>query len=389
MTTSETFSGMQPTSAPAHRLLRRSRTGRVGAGVAAGLGEYFGLDPVLFRVLFATSAFFGGAGILAYLLAWAAIPEEGTESAPIDGWMGALRRRRVPIWLVAIAAGIFLWAVAFSWWAPGPFVPVIAVTVLLVIFFARRDLQSAPPRPTVSLAKPDEAATDEPPSKQPGWVRDARGWFEESKAASRERRRRALPVKIATLGTLVVALAALAIADSITGIYLQIYFETTLVIVAAGLLVGMFARRTPWSVTSLLPLALAGTVAFAGSHAQFGDGIGQREWKPTNAPATSYRIAFGEGILDLRELDRQSVPRHIDITAGAGQVHVIVPKGLNVTVLANVHFGVINVDGTDTSNHGGAGLSRTISAPAHATGRPITIDVHLADGRLKVDHVSR
>jgi phage shock protein PspC (stress-responsive transcriptional regulator) len=96
MTTSETFSGMQPPSAPTHRLLRRSRTGRVGAGVAAGLGEYFGLDPVLFRVLFATSAFFGGAGILAYLLAWAAIPEEGTESAPIDGWMGALRHRGRP-----------------------------------------------------------------------------------------------------------------------------------------------------------------------------------------------------------------------------------------------------------------------------------------------------
>src|SRR4051794_14476908 len=140
MSTSETFSGTTtpPPAAPTERRLRRSRAGRVGAGVAGGLGEYFRLDPVLFRVLFATSAFFGGAGILAYLIAWAAIPEEGTESAPIDGWMASLRRRRVPVWLVAIAAGIFLWAVAFSWWAPGPVFPVIAVAVLLVIFFARR-----------------------------------------------------------------------------------------------------------------------------------------------------------------------------------------------------------------------------------------------------------
>ncbi|MDQ1461292.1 MAG: hypothetical protein QOI08_2776, partial [Actinomycetota bacterium] len=38
------------------RLLRRSRTDRVGAGVAGGLGEYFSVDPVLFRVLFATAA---------------------------------------------------------------------------------------------------------------------------------------------------------------------------------------------------------------------------------------------------------------------------------------------------------------------------------------------
>ena len=114
---------LHPADAPA----AAQPTGRVGAGVAGGLGDYFGLDPVLFRVLFATSAFFGGAGILAYLIAWAAIPEEGTEHAPIDGWIASLRRRRVPVWLVAIAAGIFLWAVAFSWWAPGPFFPVIAV----------------------------------------------------------------------------------------------------------------------------------------------------------------------------------------------------------------------------------------------------------------------
>ena len=99
MTTSDTSAATPPPPPPpTARRLRRSRTDRVGAGVASGLGDYFGLDPVLFRVLFATSAFFGGAGILAYLLAWAAIPEEGTEHAPIDGWIGALRRRRVPVW---------------------------------------------------------------------------------------------------------------------------------------------------------------------------------------------------------------------------------------------------------------------------------------------------
>src|SRR3954468_13660800 len=124
MTTSETFSALPPPPAAGRRLLRRNRSNRVAAGVSSGLGEYFGLDPVLFRVLFATSAFFGGAGILAYLLAWAAIPEEGTERAPIDGWITALRRRRIPVWLVAIVGSLLLWIAAFSWWAPGPFFPV-------------------------------------------------------------------------------------------------------------------------------------------------------------------------------------------------------------------------------------------------------------------------
>jgi phage shock protein PspC (stress-responsive transcriptional regulator) len=74
MTTSETFSSFPPPPVSGQRRLRRNRSNRVAAGVASGLGDYFGIDPVLFRVLFATSAFFGGAGILAYLLAWAAIP---------------------------------------------------------------------------------------------------------------------------------------------------------------------------------------------------------------------------------------------------------------------------------------------------------------------------
>src|SRR3954471_19317720 len=147
MTTSETFSGFPPPPASAHRLLRRSRSNRVAAGVSSGLGDYFGVDPVLFRVLFATSAFFGGAGILAYLLAWAAIPEEGTERAPIDGWIAAVRRRRFPVWAVVIVGGLILWGVAFSWGLPGPFFPVVAIVVLLIVFFTRRELQVSTPPP--------------------------------------------------------------------------------------------------------------------------------------------------------------------------------------------------------------------------------------------------
>ena len=47
------------------------------SGVAGGLGEYFGVDPVIFRVLFAVLSFFGGVGLLMYGLAWLLIPEPG------------------------------------------------------------------------------------------------------------------------------------------------------------------------------------------------------------------------------------------------------------------------------------------------------------------------
>jgi len=46
------------------------------AGVCAGLGEYFEIDPVFFRLFFLVSLFFGGLGALIYALLWIMAPEK-------------------------------------------------------------------------------------------------------------------------------------------------------------------------------------------------------------------------------------------------------------------------------------------------------------------------
>ena len=46
------------------------------AGVCAGLGDYFDLDPVFFRLFFLVSLLFGGVGALAYLILWIMVPEK-------------------------------------------------------------------------------------------------------------------------------------------------------------------------------------------------------------------------------------------------------------------------------------------------------------------------
>jgi phage shock protein PspC (stress-responsive transcriptional regulator) len=46
------------------------------AGVCAGLGEYFDVDPVFFRLFFLVSLLFGGLGALVYLLLWIMTPEK-------------------------------------------------------------------------------------------------------------------------------------------------------------------------------------------------------------------------------------------------------------------------------------------------------------------------
>lgn len=65
--------------APAQRAVRRSRSERVIAGVCGGLGRYLGIDPVLLRVAFIILSLANGLGLIAYVVAWVAIPEEGAD----------------------------------------------------------------------------------------------------------------------------------------------------------------------------------------------------------------------------------------------------------------------------------------------------------------------
>ncbi len=401
MTSTET-SNMTPL--PPTRRLRRSRTDRIGAGVAGGLGEYFGIDPVIFRVLFATAAFFGGAGILAYLLAWAAIPEAGRDHAPIDGWVSSLRHRQVPMWLLAVAAGLLLWLAAFSWWAPGPFFPVMAVVIILVVVFGRRGQvpnatpsQPAPsePAPSADPSQPTQdlqsqtvrldkdVPADQPPAG-PTWVADSRRWLAESREARNIRLRRAFPVKVATLAVLAATLLTLGLIDAATGIPVPLYFWFSTGILSAGLIIGSLLRRTPRSVTALLVPSVVGLVALAGSHASLHDGVGQRVWTPTQSIATHYNLAFGHTELDLRSLHPQNGPRTVRIDEGAGDVHILAPATMNLTVVANVRFGDIAVDGSNDQSHG-VGVSRIVEPLTGAKGQPITVIVHLSDGHIDVD----
>jgi phage shock protein C len=64
------------------KILVRPRKGRMAAGICAGIAEYSGLDVTLIRVIVAVvSVITGGAGVLAYLVAWVIIPGEGEKTS--------------------------------------------------------------------------------------------------------------------------------------------------------------------------------------------------------------------------------------------------------------------------------------------------------------------
>jgi phage shock protein PspC (stress-responsive transcriptional regulator) len=56
------------------RLTRDTRNKMLG-GVCSGIGNYFGVDPTIVRVVWVLLALGAGFGVLAYIVCWLVIPE--------------------------------------------------------------------------------------------------------------------------------------------------------------------------------------------------------------------------------------------------------------------------------------------------------------------------
>jgi phage shock protein C len=71
-----------------HKQLIRPREGRMIAGVCAGIGQFFGIDANIVRIVFAVLIVFSaGAAALVYLVAWLVVPEEGEEGSIAENYL--------------------------------------------------------------------------------------------------------------------------------------------------------------------------------------------------------------------------------------------------------------------------------------------------------------
>jgi len=64
--------------------LFRDPDNRVLGGVCSGLGAYFRIDPVIFRILFVLISLGMGSGIIIYLILWIVIPEATTTAQKLE-----------------------------------------------------------------------------------------------------------------------------------------------------------------------------------------------------------------------------------------------------------------------------------------------------------------
>ena len=291
----ETTTQEQPPPEP--RRLTRARAGRLVGGVCAGLGRYFNVDPIIFRIGAIVLTLIGGAGILAYLAALLLIPaEDSAEDAP------AGRNR----WLV-IGGLIVLLCISFPFLLGGGLLvaglaiplAVLVATGVLVWWFV----------------------SGEGPAGDAGDVA----------------KRAALGLGILFVcGVIAIggAWAAAAGGETVVAI--------TVILAGVAILVGGFMRPVRWLVLPAVALALsAGTVSAAGI--DLDGGVGDRDYRPTSALdlRDKYELGIGELIVDLRQTDLPpgDVPLAIDL--GVGDARVIVPEDVCVATDAQVGVGKI------------------------------------------------
>ena len=156
--TSETTRVGAPASAPqplARRPpLRRSRRNRMIAGVAGGVAEHLGFDPLAVRIAFLGLAV-TGFGIIVYLLLWVLAPLEAADVAALEGTparprpVAAFRR---PALRQVAGVGLLLIGVlvvlSYAGWSfePEVFIPILLAALGFAVLWARGSAEEGRPR---------------------------------------------------------------------------------------------------------------------------------------------------------------------------------------------------------------------------------------------------
>lgn len=392
--------------------LRRTRDNRVVAGVCGGLGRATGVDPVVFRVVVAILAVFGGAGILLYLIAWALIPEEGVQ----ESWLEQFTRRHGTGVVIALGvlAALLLLPAAFGWGFDGgwPFRADFGLLLLIaviagIVWVTRRSNSAAPPSPT-----PPGAWGSQPPGASPTQTQETAvlatnpgsyGAYGPPPAPSYEPPLPPPPPlpprERSSLGLITLSLAVLVggvlLALDLTQAYevsTVVLFAAPLAVLGLGLIVGAWAGRARWLVFLAIPLALVTALVSAVS-AWPGDRTIESNpvvWT-VNSPtdlSREFRLGAGEATLDLSGLQAVDVAGAalpvVRAELGAGELTVILPDDVSVRWSASVQLGELRLpgDGASSESQGGIGIEESgVSAP-QAPGPTVRLDASVGLGQL-------
>jgi len=274
------------------RRLTRSSSDKVLGGVAGGLGRYFDIDPIIFRIGFVVLTLAGGAGAIAYVAAWLLVPADPAPGQPPAGPSRGLTY--VGVFVLVIAACVAL--------GPGLFLigpPLVGLGLIALL--------------GVALWR---AAED----------RGGDG---------------GTALRRAGLGLLLIVVAGVAFVAVTIGAAVGggAVIAGLVIAIGAGLALAAFTGGARWLVLPALMLAVPlGFVAASGL--EVNQGVGERDYRPTTVSELrdGYDLGVGDLRIDMRGIDLPDGRTPLKINLGVGSARVFVPE--DVCVASDLRVGV-------------------------------------------------
>jgi phage shock protein PspC (stress-responsive transcriptional regulator) len=99
------------------------------------------------------------------------------------------------------------------------------------------------------------------------------------------------------------------------------------------------------TVTAIVALVAAVSLAFAWFDVGLGDGVGSREEAPASSAELKpvYELGVGDLRVDLSRIGPVTTETHVQAKVGVGELEMIVPAGVSVTVDARAKVGEVDV----------------------------------------------
>jgi len=322
---------------PESRRLERSTSDKYLAGVAGGLGRYFGLDPVLFRVAFGVSVLFGGVGIPVYIALLAFLPTDDGRPSFMDN------RSRA----TSVVALIVLGCLAVTFLRPPSFLLGPGLVALATVAGVG-----------VLLHRAFGGLRGEDPARAV-----ARG-------------------TLVLLG-LVAALGAATGVGFVAAVGGGVAVAIIAVLAGVGLIAAGVVGGARWLILPVIVLVLP-LVVVSAAGIDLRGGVGQRTYAAdsTSALKPEYRLGVGDLTLDLRGMTLPPGRTNVKLELGVGSATVRIPAGMCVTTDASIGAGATDLP--DRATHGFDLAVAQAAAPRE--GRPVLhVQADVGVGYLQVD----
>ncbi|MFI6758574.1 PspC domain-containing protein [Micromonospora sp. NPDC050417] len=197
------------------------------------------------------------------------------------------------------------------------------------------------------------------------------------------------PLGAATFSLIFVAMGVVVILDTtnVVEVSPSAYFAAALITIGLGLLVGAWFGRARWLIAlGLVASSALGISTIAQSVQPSHSPDGQAVWSPNSVDelATRYENRFGDGTLDLSNVDFTDRDVQVTVRVNFGKLRVIVPPDVDVTTDAEVNAGDARIFGDRWSGVNNPSRQVTDLGPDGVGGGKLRLFLHVNAGDAEV-----